>query len=369
MTTVKKTIFLAIPSLQPGGMERVMSELASYLCTKIDFDVHLLLYGIKRDVFFDLPENINIHKPSFIFNNNVRTWSTFRTIFWIRRKIKLFNPDVILSFGEYWNNFILLSTLGLNHPVFVSDRCQPDKSLGGIHDQLRNCLYPKAAGVICQTKTAKIIYSKMFKHNNFQVIGNPIREIFSDPEKDVPKENIVLSVGRLIKTKHHDDLIKIFAEINPDNWKLIIVGDDALKQKNKERLEKLVNDLKMKDKIELVGKRYDVDDHYKRAKIFAFTSSSEGFPNVIGEAMSAGLPVIAYDCVAGPSDLIQQNKTGFLIKLHDKIGFKQGLVKLIEDENLRFNFGKEAKIKIQDFSVLNIGLKFEKTILNAHTPN
>lgn len=366
MRTIKK-ICLVIPSLQPGGMERVMSELAHYFCGQTELEVHILLYGIKRDIFYELPENITIHKPEFTFNNKVRTWSTLRTIYWLRRKIQKIEPNTILSFGELWNNFVLLSTLGLKYPVFVSDRCQPNKSLGGLHDPLRNWLYPKAAGVICQTETAKNIYGKMFKHENFVVIGNPIREI--EPNPTIPKENIVLAVGRLIKSKHHDDLIRIFDAINPEGWKLVIVGDDALKQKNKEKLEELVKSLNIQGKIELAGKRSDVDDFYNRAKIFAFTSSSEGFPNVIGEAMSAGLPVITYDCVAGPSDLVEHEKTGYLIKLHDKENFKLDLEQLITNEEQRQTMGEKGQEKIKQFSVSEIAQKFQRTLLNENSTN
>lgn len=362
-----KKICLVIPSLQSGGMERVMSELAHYFCSNHDFEVNLVLYGITREIFYPLPENIIIHKPGFIFNNNRRIWNTFITLWFLRQKIKEIHPHTILSFGELWNNFVLLAILGLKYPVFVSDRCQPDKSIGELHEQLRNWLYPKTKCVICQTEMARNIYSKKLKSTNFAVIGNPIREI--EIKSHIKKENIILSVGRLILSKHHDELIEIFSKIDAPGWKLIIVGEDALKQKNKERLERLIRNLGMNERVEMAGKRMDVDVFYKRAKIFAFTSSSEGFPNVVGEAMSAGLPVIAYDCVAGPRDLIDHEKTGFLIRLHDTASFKIGLETLIKDEGVRDSFGKEGKLKIQQFSAHNIAKQFEKIILNACTSN
>ena len=124
------------------------------------------------------------------------------------------------------------------------------------------------------------------------------------------KENIVLSVGRLIRSKHHDKLIEIFSHVAP-GWKLIIVGDDSQKQNNMILLKDLIPKLNMNEKIILAGNQSDVDSYYLKSKIFAFTSSSEGFPNVVGEAMSAGLAVVAFDCVAGPSELIQSGETDF----------------------------------------------------------
>ena len=72
---------------------------------------------------------------------------------------------------------VLLSLLGTTISVYVSDRAQPDKSMGKVHDLLRKKLYPKAKGVIVQTEKALGIFKKMYTHNNFKVIGNPIRQI------------------------------------------------------------------------------------------------------------------------------------------------------------------------------------------------
>ncbi|WP_157231592.1 glycosyltransferase [Cecembia lonarensis] len=147
-------------------MERVMSELAAYFCSKEEYEVHLVLYGLTREIFYPIPETIIVHKPIFEFDNSKRTWNTFKTLWFLRQKIKKVQPDTILSFGELWNNFVLLATLGLKFPVFVSDRCQPDKRWGRIQEILRNKLYPNAAGVICQTETARKIFQKMFHNEN-----------------------------------------------------------------------------------------------------------------------------------------------------------------------------------------------------------
>ena len=70
-------------------------------------------------------------------------------------------------------------------------------------------------------------------------------------------------------------------------------------------------------KVKLLGNVSDIDSLYQKVQVFAFSSKSEGFPNALGEAMSAGLASIAYDCPAGPSDLIQHEQNGFLISIGD----------------------------------------------------
>ena len=200
-------------------------------------------------------------------------------------------------------------------------------------------------------------------NTNVKVIGNPIRTIKQDPA--ISKENIVLTVGRLIKTKHIDQLIDIFAEIDHPHWKLVIVGGDAKKLNLSEKLQQKIDEMKMNGRIRLEGQQKNVDKYYNKSKLFAFTSSSEGFPNVIGEALSAGLPVVAYDCVAGPSDMISDGENGYLVTVLNTKRFKQKLEHLMNSEQLRKEFGKKSDLKIQEFTEEKIIEKYHRFIMES----
>jgi glycosyltransferase involved in cell wall biosynthesis len=352
---------LIIHSLGIGGMERVMAELANNFSARKNIEVHLVMIGIKRNIEYPISESILIHRPGFEFDNSRRTLDTFRTLRFIRSKIKEIGPDKVLGFGELWNNLVLLSLYGLRIPVFVSDRSEPNKDLGRIHNFLRDKLYPTAAGYVAQTDEARRICEENRWNTNIRVIGNPIREI--KPDDNITRENIVLTVGRLIKTKNIDQLIQIFNSINQPGWKLVIVGGNAKKLRLFEDLQMLINDLGAEDKIFLEGKQKNVERYYNKSKLFAFTSSSEGFPNVIGEALSAGLPVVAYDCVAGPSDMIDDGDNGFLIPLFDQKKFTDKLRLLMENSELRCRMAENAKKIVDKFSVNKIADQFYSFML------
>jgi len=352
-----KKICLVIPSLQSGGMERAMSELASCFAETKGGELHLVLYGKSREAFYPVPDSVTIYRPHWAFNNNRRLLSTLRTLSWLRRTVKAIDPHTILSFGEYWNSFVLLALKGTRYPVYVSDRCQPDKYLGRLHERLRKWLYPGAAGIVAQTSQAKKIFEELLGHPNIRVIGNPIRPITGDGAP-AEKENIILTVGRLITTKNHDRLIEIFARVNRDDWKLLIIGGNAIKQDGRARLKTMVEARGLRDSVILTGTVSDVEKYYLKSKIFAFTSSSEGFPNVIGEAMSAGLPVVSYDCVAGASDMIDDGKTGFLTETFDDLDFERKLNMLMESEDLRVKMGAASRDKIRMFAADRIGEQF-----------
>ena len=334
----------------------MMSQLVNNFAARDDVEVHLILTGKKREIVHEIPNVVFVHKPDFKFNNSRRTIDTIRTIRFLRSRVTELNPDAVLSFGEIWNNLVLIALYGCDFPVYISDRSQPDKDLGRIHNFLRHKLYPNAAGYIAQTKEAKKVCLINKWNDNVQVIGNPIRQIASNGH--MGKENIVLTVGRLIKTKNVDQLVRIFAEIDNPGWKLVIVGGDAKQMKLSNDLENLIRDIGVENSVFLEGMQKDIDRYYNKSKIFAFCSSSEGFPNVIGEALSAGLPVVAYDCIAGPSDMIKDGKNGSLVPLFNQEDFKSRLEELMNNQQRRKRFQQHAKESIRKYSETKISDKF-----------
>ncbi len=328
-------------------MERVMSVLIKGFVCNHKAEVHVVLYGAGRQVFYNLDERVNIHIPDWQFDRSHRTRDTFRTIAYLRKTLKGLHADAILSFGSLWNSLVLLSCFGLHLPIYISDRGAPKSSTKGFQYKLKKFLYPTAKGIIVQTSVAEQIYRQRYRQSNFRVIGNPIRNIMIPIDTNC--ENIVVSVARLVDTKHFDRMISIFDKIGNKAWKLVIVGGNADGQHIMEDLERQRELCTLKDNIILAGTQKDVESYLLRSKIFAFTSSEEGFPNAIGEAMSAGLPVVAYDCVTGPSEMIEDGKNGYLVDVFDDGTFAQRLQQLMDDEALRSEMGRYAKESIKRF--------------------
>lgn len=351
----KKKLCLVIHSLQAGGMERVMAELAGYFCNKVELEVDIVLYGRSPEIFYTIPPSLRIHQPLSGFSDRFRFISTVKRLIYLRNEIKRINPDIILSFGEYWNSFVLLALNGLRYTIYISDRCSPEMHFGTFHTLLRRLFYPRASGMVAQTEKAKEIYLRKSLNKNITVIGNPIHQISNS---NISKKEIVLSIGRLIETKNHNKLIELFCDINKKNWKLVIVGGNALRQNNLSQLQELIVSLNAQKNVILTGYSYDLERYYQESSIFAFTSNSEGFPNVIGEAMSAGLPVIAFDCIAGPSEMIIDGQDGFLVPVYDYPLFKERLEQLMEDEPLRLKIGSRGKESVQKFSIDIIGSQY-----------
>lgn len=329
-----KKIALVIPGLAAGGAERVMSILANEFSKQKDIQVHLILY-VKPNIFYQLNEGVIIHKLEFDYKKLPRFLYTTKIYSYIRKKLKEIQPDALLSFGGKYNSLVLLAALGLGIRSYVSDRSRPGIKYGFIPDLLNPYVYKLAHGIIAQTNAAKEYAYAKTKHRNIKVIPNPVPPV---KPLNIERENIILNVGRFITTKNQEELIKIFIDINPKDWKLVLIGEGPKLNHCKE----IVAKAGFSDKIQFIGNTSDVQSYYQRSKIFAFTSTSEGFPNALAEAMAAGCACISYDCLAGPADLIEDGVNGHLIEMKKSDNYKKALNELIINEELQTTFSLNA---------------------------
>ena len=340
-------------------MERVMSELAACFAEQQQASVDLILLAIDEQ-FYNLPKGVRIHEPDFLFNNKKRLSGSIKTMLFLRKKLQELQPDAVLSFGEMYNSFVLIASLFTKHRIFVSDRSKPDKNWGVLHHILRFLSYHKAAGIIAQTAFAKKLMSKRLLWSNIEVIGNPIKPTFLKDASASPRKNIILTVGRMIPSKRHRLLIQLFHQTNYKDWQLIFLGDGP----ERVHLEQLATELDLRDHIVFHGNQKELTTFYQQAKIFAFTSNSEGFPNALGEAMSAGLAPITFDFIAGASDMITNESNGFLIPMDDDKQFVSQLNRLMQNDDLIAALGNEAAASMKQFDRDTIARKYYSFIIS-----
>ena len=120
----------------------------------------------------------------------------------------------------------------------------------------------------------------------------------------------LLTIGRLTKEKGYDTLINIISEINFKNYQLTIIGDGP----EKENLKKLVAEKKLKTKVFFLGKKKNVNSYFKNSDLFINSSLFEGFPNVVVEALSFGVPVICSNSHGGIGEILKNGKYGVIYK-------------------------------------------------------
>lgn len=330
---MKTKILLVNNGLADGGIERASSSLANYFVS-MGYTINVVSL-FKREHFFTLNESISFIEPKFKGNHVSRIIYLLRMMFYIRKKTKRIKPDVILAFGEWTNSFVVLALSGIRIPIYLSDRMSPILNLTFVHRFLKKRLYKKAAGIIAQTDYAKKILYERTNSKNIRVISNPVNCI--DKVECIPQKRIV-TVGRLSIEKGHRFLIEAFAQIHDSSWVLTIVGDGQ----EKEKLEQLVDKLKIKERVIFYGHQKKISLQLSEAQIFVLPSLSEGFPNALLEAMSLPLACISSNCVAGPADIIENGVNGLLVDPGNVEALTLALNRLIENPELRKELAIEA---------------------------
>lgn len=323
-----------MPELNCGGAQRVVSEFANELAAR-GYDVSILQIFRTGDPFYALDGRIRHLQPEAAYPKNA--CGLLRTMRWLRRTVRQLKPDVLLAFHHRYNPFVMCSLLGTGIPVYVSDRCAPysKPSPPAWNAKLARLLYPFAKGIIAQTRLSA--EEKRRYNRNVQVIPNPLKR--SSLPESVEREPVIVNVARMNKGKGQRELLLAFARLhNPGNWQLTLVGDGP----ERDRLERLTDELGIRERVCFTGARKDVDALLARSSIFAFASLSEGYPNALLEAMAAGLCCISFDCVAGPSDIIDHERSGLLIPVGDIDAYALALQHLIDDRKLRERLGQEA---------------------------
>ena len=340
----KKIVCLINYTLNVGGAERQTAELANYLAEN-DYKVFIIILR-QGKIFYKLNENVNCLQPDFTESDSRMGKAIYflKIGFYIRKLLLRLNPDII--FNTAFPSFILFFSMGIKIPIYSSIRCDPNVTkrieVFNIPLSIRRPLYRRCKGIIAQTVFAKEVLERQFKRTPILVIPNILNNV---SDKIEIRENIILSVGRLIKSKGFDLLISAFSKIDHiGDWKLMILGEGP----ERPNLENHIQNLGMTGKVLLVGTKTNTHEYYRKSKIFAFASLSEGFPNVLLEAMGAPLPCISFDCDAGPRDIITDGVNGFLIGLYDVDTFARRLEILMNDEVVRNNFMSEA-IKVRKY--------------------
>ena len=182
------------------------------------------------------------------------------------------------------------------------------------------------------------------------VIFNPVTDAVFDLAKE-PRQNVIISVGRLYQQKNQKMLINAFSHIANEfkDYKLVIYGEGP----ERIALEELIRELKMEGRVFLPGVSSHVIEELNRAKLFCLTSDYEGMSNALIEALCVGLPVISTK-VSGVNELIDDGRNGRSIEIGDTYGLVCALRDLLRKEDEMDSYGKENKKRAEMFRTVHI---------------
>lgn len=340
-----------------GGLERVLSVKASLLTQDLDYEVHILsLNEIGKEEFFSFSESIRFHSVR-VGGNPLRYFLQYRN--GIQEIINRIEPDVISVCDDGLKGFFLPRLIRTDakwiYERHVSKLIEARSGKGIIKNivtkskwALMEKLAKKFSRFIVLSEGNKKEWTSL---TNMEVIPNPLS--FYPAQSSFLDQKKVICVGKISYQKGQDLLVKAWDKVwqKHPGWKLELYGksDDGYLNTDK---------LKQKNILHFPPEK-NIMEKYLDSSIYVMSSRFEGFGMVLIEAMACGVPCISFDCDYGPSDIIINNQDGLLVEKENVDKLADNLLLLIEDRELRQQFGKRAKINVQRFEQNSIAQKWD----------
>lgn len=345
-----------------GGIESSVVNLANLLCKEYQVEI-ISTYKLADTPAFDIDDRVNVtylidqHKP------NREEW---------KDAVRKIRP---IRFIKETYKAILVLMLRKNKTIEAMKKCDSDIMIS------TRVLFNKWLGEYGKKKAYKIAWEHNHHHQDIEyangvtnsccnldvlvLVSDSLRNFYKKKMKekgikcrcvfipnmldDIPKktskltEKRIISVGRFSKEKGYVDLIEIFAKFhqtNPD-WHLDLVGDGSERNKIVDRIYQH----QLTDYIKVHGylKKKEINELLSKSSLYIMTSYTESFGIVLIEAMSHGIPCLAFTSAEGANELIQNNKNGYLIENRDFDEMIHKMEELANDKNKRLELGKNAR--------------------------
>jgi glycosyltransferase involved in cell wall biosynthesis len=216
--------------------------------------------------------------------------------------------------------------------------------------------YPKLDAVTALTEDDAGEYRRLLEDKT-RVVRMPNAVPDLGPGRAQLDNKVVIAAGRLTGQKGFDRLIPAFAKVatkHPE-WQLRIFGQG----KNQRQLQRQIKRLGVGGNVTLMGYTEQLPAEMADSSIYAMSSRFEGFPMVMLEAMSRGLPVVTFDFPTGAKDLVDDGVHGVLVPAGDVKGLAAGIMQLIEDDTRRKAFGAAALAKAGQYETPALGRRWD----------
>ena len=327
-----KSLLLVIDNIHfGGGGERVACNIANHYISK-EVSVEILSFGSYQEgSVFNLRPETKIYYLNACTNKFLQK---IEEIYKLRRFLKSHKYDVIMSIG--CSSSVILGMASNRRYVTVGTEHYYYYDVPQIWNVIRKIAYPKLSSITVLTHH-DLPYVKNINPKAC-VVPNALSYI---PEKRIdPEKKIFLAVGRLSPVKQFDQMLNIMKDFVLYNkeWELHIIGKGELR----EYLTQLVSQYALNDYVRILPYSNDMESVYLSASVLLSTSRNEGLPMTMIEGQSYGMPIVAYDCLTGPSEIVIDGQNGYLIPLDDSSTFLKRMQTIAENTPLRHEMSENA---------------------------
>lgn len=355
----KRRVLFLFAHLHKGGMQRAVSNISRALPDI--FEQYVGYFGTENPPFeytatlhnFNIPGSLE----SSIF---IKIKNLLSRLYKLRKFVKQQKIDVVVSFGEAAN---LLNVLSYNSAYSI---LSIRSAIGGygnvnfydkVYRSVIRWIYPFSDVIIAVSSDLKkqierITRGKIPVHQipNLYQLSN-IRKLSDEPVpaefSRLSKSPFLLNVGSLIRQKGQDLLIAAFAKICDDfpDLQLAIIGRGP----EKDNYLTAAKNLGVGDRVMIIDFDSNPYKYMRRATTFVSSSLTEGFPNVLVEAMACGCPVVAFDCPTGPREILGASEYGELVEKISVAELAKAIRTLISSPERLAHLKEQATVRAADY--------------------
>lgn len=361
-----KKVYITSLHMMYGGVEMAIALLSNAL-VESGYEVEILcIYNLGEPVYH-LDERVkityltNVHPNREEFKDALHAHNLGAILkegFYAARVLKMKRTVMIQKFKEIKDG-IIISTRN-EHSVLLSKYGNKKvKKIAQLHHdhgydkKLMQDFEKHYDGIdyfVLLTESLESEINKMMQNNHHTklvVIPNFLDTL--PTKENVEPKNQVIAVGRLHEVKGFERMINIWHKVKMEEKPILkIVGDGN----EKDKLQNLIRSYHLEDEVMLMGamEHDEVIKEMEDSILYLMTSYTEAFPFVLLEAISVGLPIVAYDVRVGPKAIIDDGINGFLIPDDNEHMYISCLKKLLSDKKLRNKMSVAAMEKSKVFS-------------------
>jgi len=346
----KYKIALVSYRLSGGGGDKVMANLSQFF-DSCGIEVHIITvidepgYDYKGTVFSTQKHKVN--------DGLIGRFTRLKSLYQYFRKHKF---DYIIDFRFRTKNLqeLLISRLVYNAPFFLTVHSSDLTHYIPPNKSWANAIYNKAKAVVVITDYMQKKVKQQYDFKHIKLIYNPVDFdlVHQKMLKSIDlKGNFILAVGQMENTiKQFDHLLKAYAN-SAITIPLVICGDGKLINQYKE----LANQLNISQNVIFTGFQPNPYAYMYRAKFTVLCSAFEGLPNVLIESLACGTPVVSYNCVSGPNEIIIHEKNGLLVENQNINELALAMNRMWNDDVLYEYCKTNAITSVKKFDLETIG--------------
>ncbi|MCV0371476.1 glycosyltransferase [Filomicrobium sp.] len=334
-----------------GGAERMICQLANALDLR-GFTVHLVSWDAEgAQTFYPLRSSVSWHRLGFRPGARDKLRRT-RALASVLRKA---GARALVGFVMSGDKTVYAAAKLSGVRLIAAERNSPSMyrlRYSALQRRISFASLRLCDRIAVQFKDYMAGYPASLRRR-MEVIGNPVGSADTLARPGVSSADgryTLLAAGRLDPLqKRFDHLVQAFAAIaeRHRDWDLRIVGGGP----QEDELRKLIREHSLQDRVKLEATTLDIFQAYSEAHLFAIPSLWEGFPNVLAEAMSHGLPAVGYRGADGVAQLIEDGASGWLAEgLHDPQMLAVELSRAMGDASERVRRGSKAGLAMAAYS-------------------